>query len=409
MDNPAPISRASTPGRAGSLPLAALLALALTGFVAILTETLPAGLLPQIGAGLRVDTALAGQLVTLYAAGSLVASLPLTVATQDWRRRPVLLLAIVGFLVFNSITAVSASYALTLTARFLAGVAAGLAWGIIAGYARRLVVESLQGRALALAMIGIPLALSLGVPVGSFLGGWLGWRTPFLLMSGLTLALVGWVGWKMPDLPGVAADQRLSTVHVLRRPGIRPALGVIFLWMVAHNVLYTYIAAFVAPAGLGRAVDRVLLDFGLSAIVGIWITGVLVDRHLRALVLASLGGFVAAVVALGLGRQVPAVVYAAVACWGLTFGGAGTQLGTAVADAAGEGVDLGQALVTTVWNSAIAAGGLTGGVLLSHGGPGLFPVTLLALLLPALAVVWWASTHGFPAGPRTVPPTARIG
>ncbi len=29
-------------------PLAALLALAMTGFIAIMTETLPAGLLPQI-------------------------------------------------------------------------------------------------------------------------------------------------------------------------------------------------------------------------------------------------------------------------------------------------------------------------------------------------------------------------
>ncbi|MSE17094.1 MFS transporter, partial [Pantoea agglomerans] len=31
------------------LPLASLLAFAMTGFIAILTETLPAGLLPEIG------------------------------------------------------------------------------------------------------------------------------------------------------------------------------------------------------------------------------------------------------------------------------------------------------------------------------------------------------------------------
>ena len=112
---------------AEKLPVAALLALVITGFVAILTETLPAGLLPQIGEGLRVSPALAGQWVTLYAAGSLVASLPLTVAMQGWRRRPVLLSAIIGFLVFNTITAFSSTYGLTLAERFLAGVAAGLA------------------------------------------------------------------------------------------------------------------------------------------------------------------------------------------------------------------------------------------------------------------------------------------
>lgn len=68
--------------RTDKLPYAALLAFAMTGFIAILTETLPAGLLPQIGAGLDVSEVLAGQLVTLYALGSMVAAIPLTVATR---------------------------------------------------------------------------------------------------------------------------------------------------------------------------------------------------------------------------------------------------------------------------------------------------------------------------------------
>ena len=86
------------------LPMGALLALAMTGFICIVTETLPAGLLPQISQGLDVSSALAGQMVTVYALGSLLAAIPLTIATQGWRRRNVLLLTIVGFLLFNSIT-----------------------------------------------------------------------------------------------------------------------------------------------------------------------------------------------------------------------------------------------------------------------------------------------------------------
>ena len=137
----------------GRLPVAGLLALAMTGFVAIMTETLPAGLLPMIANGLGVTDAAAGQLVTVYAAGSLVAAIPLVTATLGWRRRPVLLLSVAGLLLFNTITALSADYLLTLTARFFAGVSAGLAWGLVGGYARRLVARPLQGRALALAMI----------------------------------------------------------------------------------------------------------------------------------------------------------------------------------------------------------------------------------------------------------------
>lgn len=156
------------------LPLASLLAFAMTGFIAILTETLPAGLLPDISQGLGVSQVMAGQLVSLYALGSLLAAIPLTVLTSGWRRKKVLLLAIGIFVIFNTITTFSASYWLTLAARFMSGVAAGLAWGMLAGYARRLVSPDLQGRALAIAMVGIPVALSLGTPAGSWLGNMLG-------------------------------------------------------------------------------------------------------------------------------------------------------------------------------------------------------------------------------------------
>lgn len=86
-------------------------------------------LLLQIGEGLGVSEALAGQLVTLYALGSLLAAIPLTTVTRGWRRRPLLLMCILGFLIFNTVTTFSSNYILTLTARFFAGVSAGVLWG----------------------------------------------------------------------------------------------------------------------------------------------------------------------------------------------------------------------------------------------------------------------------------------
>ena len=128
------------------LPLIPLLALALGGFVTILTEALPAGLLPQISSGLNISEAMAGQLVTIYAIGSLLAAIPLTVMTQGMRRRrPLLITAMAGFVVANTITAFSDSYFLTMSARFVAGIAAGLLWALLPGYASRMVSESIAG------------------------------------------------------------------------------------------------------------------------------------------------------------------------------------------------------------------------------------------------------------------------
>jgi predicted MFS family arabinose efflux permease len=389
--------------QSGKLPLGALFALAMTGFICIVTETLPAGLLPEIGSGLGVSASLAGQMVTVYALGSLLAAIPLTIATQSWRRRTVLLLTIVGFLVFNSLTALSSDYWLTLIARFFAGVSAGLAWSLITGYARRMVAPHLQGRALAVAMVGTPIALSLGVPMGTWLGGFMGWRMAFGLMSGMTLVLIVWVLIKVPDYPGQTSSQRIPLRQVFFTPGVRSVLAVVFTWMLAHNILYTYVAPFVSKAGLNSDVDLVLLTFGVAALASIWLTGRLVDRHLRTTVLASLATFAAVSIFLGVFSGSALAIYVGVFIWGLTFGGAATLLQTALADAAGKGSDVALSMNVVVWNSAIAGGGLLGGVLLGQWGTSAFPSVLLALLLISLAIAFRARAHGFPQGQRHTP------
>ncbi|WP_241722116.1 MFS transporter [Raoultella sp. HC6] len=379
------------------MPVASLLALAMAAFITILTEALPAGLLPQMAQGLAVSEAWVGQTVTVYAIGSLVAAIPLTAATQGVRRRPLLLAAIGGFAIANSVTTLSASYALTLAARFVAGVSAGLLWALLAGYAARMVPEQQKGRAIAIAMVGTPLALSLGVPAGTLLGNLLGWRMCFGIISLLALLLMGWVRLKVPDFAGQAAGKRLSLRQVFTLPGIRPVLFVVLAFVLAHNILYTYIAPFLVKAGMVERTDVVLLVFGGTSVAGIWIVGVLIDRYLRRLTLASTLLFGAAALTLGMAGGDPVAVYAAVGAWGLAFGGAATLFQTALARIAGDAADIAQSMLVTAWNAAIASGGIVGGVLLDRFGVGAFSPALLVLLLATLLVAWSARDRGFPA------------
>ena len=367
-----------------ALPLGGLLALACAGFITILTEAMPAGLLPQMSEGLGVSPALAGQLVTVYALGSLLAAIPLTLLTRGWRRRPLLLLAIGGFALVNSMTALSSHYGLTLTARFFAGVFAGLLWALLAGYASRMVAPHLQGRAIAVAMVGAPLALSLGMPAGTFLGTTVGWRLSFAIMTGLTLVLLIWARLQLPDFPGERADKRLGLRQVLGLPGIRPVLWVTFTYVLAHNILYTYIAPLLAPAGIEADIDWVLLVFGLSALLGIWLVGLLIDRWLRPLVLISCSLFGLLALSLVFWINSPTVIYSAVAVWGLAFGGLPALLQTALAKSAGESADAAQSMLVTVWNLGIAGGGLAGGLLLQSWGVVAFPWAVALLMLLAL-------------------------
>lgn len=372
----------------------------MAAFITILTEALPAGLLPQMAQSLAVSEAWVGQTVTIYAIGSLMAAIPLTAATQGLRRRPLLLTALAGFVLANTVTTLSTSYALTMTARFLAGVSAGVLWALLAGYAARMVPEHQKGRAIAVAMVGTPLALSLGVPAGTFFGNLMGWRVCFGIMSGLALVLMLWARLKLPDFAGQAAGRALSLRQVFTLPGVRPVLVAVLAFVLAHNVLYTYIAPFLSAAGMAQRTDAVLLVFGVASLLGIWIVGVLIDRRLRAMTLGSIGVFAMAALALGVARDVPGVVYVAVAAWGVAFGGSATLFQTALANVAGSAADVAQSMLVTAWNLAIAGGALVGGVLLERLGAGAFAPALVALLVVALGVVWAARRHGFPAPAR---------
>lgn len=383
-------------GGAAKLPLAGLLALAMAGFITILTEALPAGLLPQMSADLAVTPSAIGQLVTLYAVGSLVAAIPLTAATRRFRRKAVLLCAIAGFAAVNTITALTDSYAVMLFARFFAGVSAGLLWALIAGHAARMATEPLRGQAIAIAMVGTPLALSLGIPAGTMIGTMVGWRSTFSIMSVLTLVLAGWVSMKVPDYPGTTTKSGQSVTGTLAIGGIRPILAVTLLFVLAHNILYTYIAPLVETAGLASRLDGILLTFGVSAVVGIAAVGFLIGRRHRQLVLASIAFFAIAAAMFGIRGDLPELVWLATGIWGLAFGGAATLFQTAAANTSGQSSDIAQSMIVTVWNLAIAGGGISGAFLLDHAGIASLGWAAAALLALAYALAYRARRKGFP-------------
>ncbi|MFI8071582.1 MFS transporter [Streptomyces sp. NPDC086033] len=392
-------AKGTAPPASAPLPWSGLLALSTAAFTAVLTELLSAGLLPRMAPDLGVSEARIGFLVTGYALASFAAAIPLTALLRGLPRRPVLVGALLGFAVSNAVVAVSSSYALTFGARLVAGGMGGTLWAMLAGYAARMVPAERRGRAIAIVLAGITLALALGVPAGTALAGTVGWRTAFGLLSGLAVLLVGWVRWRVPGFPGETPHARVPLARVAALPGIPAVLSVTLFLLVGHQVMYTYVAPFAAHAGFGRT-GLVLLVFGAATVVGIWITGVLVDRHPRPTLVGALSLCATVMLALGLAAGVPGVLLISVALWGVAFGGAPTLIQTALIDASGpERADVATSLQTTVYNAGIAVGSLTGGLVLDGWGAGALPWTALPLVAVALGVVTVAR-NAFPATRR---------
>ncbi len=377
------------------MPWAALLVMALSGFLLIATETMPAGLLPQIAAGLQVGEGAVGQLVGVYALGTVVVTLPAIALTRGVRRKPLLLVCLGGFVVANAVTAVSGDVVLSLVTRFVAGAFSGVLWGMLAGYAARIAPAHLTGRAVAVASAGTPVGLAAGTPLGAWLGGATSWRWSFGVLGALTvLALVLAVAL-VPGAAGQPRGRRYPVHRVAALAGVPAVLAVIALWMLGHNTMYTYVAAYLRETTLTRGVDVLLAVFGVAAVLGLVVTGLLADRALRPLVLSSTSAFVVAGTLMSVAASSPAGVVAATVLWGLAFGGAAPQLLTAIGRAAGEHADVANALLATTFNLAIFGAGLLGALLLGGDGRAL-PAAMAATAAAAVVVVALARRAAFP-------------
>ncbi|RLP74500.1 MFS transporter [Mycetocola tolaasinivorans] len=388
-------------------PLPAAILIACVGFISLLTEILPAGLLPQIARDLGVSVSVAGQGIVAFAIGCIVAAIPLTRAAAGWNRRSLLIAVVVVSAVANLGTAVAPEIVSHLASRFVAGLAAGVVWAMIPGYVRGFTAPGRLGATLGVAFLGGTLSLALGVPLGTVLGESLGWRAVFAIIVGVTVLVGVIVAIWAPRVPGITrgADAKIPAEASLRAalgtPAVLLVLATVTLSIVAQNLGYTYLTP-ILTFGAGEPVlapSLVFALFGIASIVGTFGCGRLSDRYLAVSLVSAMAAGVLGLAGIGLAVW-PGVLPAAVAApvtfvsallWGYAFGGYSVLFQVLIARAGGAAADAAQSVMVTVWNISIALGGLLGGLILAGIGTlALLPigaVLMVFALFPVLRVL----------------------
>lgn len=385
------------------LPWASLLILAATVFIAIISEMLPTGLLVPMADDLGVRESGAGLLVTVYAVASGLTAIPLIAATRSVSRHRLLLIVLVGFVVVNLATAITTSYAVMVVVRIAGGICTGLIWSMVGGYAAQLVPEGQRGRALAVALGGSGIAFTTGLPASAAIGTLLGWRVAFAILGALGIIAVFLILRVLPPVDGEPETGRLPFGRVVRLPGIATIAVVVIVLVVGQYSLYTYIEPFVTRAGLRDGASLALFAFGFGSLGGLWLTGRVIDGHLRLALILSVAAMI--VLQVGLGALGTSVVFVLLLTflWGLAYGGLTPIMQTAAVRAGGAAADVAVSVVVTAWSLGIAGGAVLGGVFLDAEGAGVLPWVTAALLAGGLAVVLIARRafpDAAPAGER---------
>jgi predicted MFS family arabinose efflux permease len=341
----------------------AVFSVALGTFTLVTNEFLPVALLTGIRTSLGVSQWAAATMVTLPAAVAAIASPALAVASGRLDRRLVLLLMAGLFTASDALSAAAPNFATMLVARFLLGAGIGGFWAIGASIGGRLVPEPRAAWARAVIFSGISLAIVLGVPIASFVGGWLGWRVAFGATAGLGLLALVLMALLLPRIGVERPVTRAQLAAVLRAPNARLGLVVTVGLVAGQYAAYTFITPFLATADHAgpTVVSALLLVFGIGGLVGNFGVVRLLRRRLRATVVAmaaTLAVATAVMPVLGGWRPAAAVV---LAVWGLAYGAMTVAMQTWVFTADGRDLWSGSALYPAVFQASIAVGSLLGG------------------------------------------------
>ncbi len=265
-----------------------LAVLALGAFVVASDGTLIVGLLRQIAHSLSVSPASAGQAVTVFAAVYALGGPLLIRAARRLATRRLLWGTLGVFAIANAATAAAPSFGALLIARVVAAASAGVYMPTAAAAAAAWVGRDRRTRALAVVVGGASAATALGVPLGTFVGGVLGWRTVFYAIAALTALLTVASVRSHPSTQHAPAPMQL----VGRRPAVPLILLTTLLWATGSFVFFTYVGVVLhETASAGAAgLAGFLFVFGIAGVAGAAGSGWLSDA--RDPLVALAGGLV---------------------------------------------------------------------------------------------------------------------
>ncbi|MDF3830389.1 MULTISPECIES: MFS transporter [unclassified Pseudocitrobacter] len=368
----------------------AVYALALGVFGLIVAEFLPASLLTPMAASLNVSEGMAGQAVTATALIALVTGLLITPATKNIDRRWVLMFFSVLQIISSLMVAFAPSLNVLLLGRLLLGIAIGGFWSMSTATAMRLVPAAMVPKALAIIFSAVSIATVVAAPLGSYLGGLIGWRNVFILCAVPSVVALFWQLWVLPSMRPQSVGSFATLFKVLARPGMLGGMFATILIFSGHFAFFTYLRPFletVAQTSV-EGVSLILLGFGVANFIGTSVAGYLLSRNLHltlALVPFVMSFLALLMVIFGHMVLLDALL---VAMWGFAFGlvpvGWSTWLATTIPD---EAESAGGLLVASI-QLAISAGAAGGGLVFDlNGASGVFMGSGI-LLLSAMVIVF---------------------
>jgi predicted MFS family arabinose efflux permease len=346
------------------------------------------GTLNELSESLQVSVSSAGQLISSGAFMMAVAAPLFAALAAGWDRRRLLALSLLWFGLLHAACALIDTLAGLLPLRVLSLVAPAIFTPQAAASVGLLVPLEQRGRAITFIFLGWSVASVVGMPIASFIGGTLGWRSAFRMVAVMSVVGAAWVWRTLPSGIRPPALSRAAWMQTLRSPALMLCVGVTVLSAAGQFVLFSYFAPYwhhqlgTTPGEL----SFLFLAFGVAGLLG----NVLMMRYIGRLgvdraVMLGLGGIAISLLAWPLGVTLWTTVLVCIP-WALGCFSSNSAQQARLVGLAPDLASASVALNTSALYIGQAMGAAIGGWVIATGDFGLLSWVALVALMAAMGV-----------------------
>jgi len=348
----------------------AVFAMSLAAFTLVASEFMPVSLLTPLAADLHISQGQAGQGISVSGLFALLTSLMIAAVAARMDRKRLLLGLTALMIASGTVVAWAPNYWVFMLGRALIGVAIGGFWSLSAATAMRLVPQPQVPRALAMVNGGNALATVIAAPLGSFLGGIIGWRGAFFCVVPVAVVALVWLWLSLPTFQSLQRTSGGNVFALLKRAPVALGMLAVSGFFMGQFMLFTYLRPFLEQVTQVSVslLSLILLVLGVAGLVGTLLIERFVQRSLyRTLTIIPVIMALLALALVAFGRST-AITTLLLALWGLVATAAPVGWWTWLARTLPDAAEAGGGLMVAIIQLAIAAGAIVGGAVFDVRG-----------------------------------------
>jgi len=373
----------------------AVLAMSLAAFALVASEFMPVSLLTPLAADLHISEGQAGQGISVSGVFALLTSLVIASIAARVDRKSLLMALTLLMIISGTVVAFAPTYWVFMLGRGLIGVAIGGFWSLSAATAMRLVSQAHVPRALAIVNGGNALATVIAAPLGSFLGGIIGWRGAFFCVMPVAVIALVWLLVSLPALKPTGKAKTGNALRLMKNSTVALGMLAVSVFFMGQFMLFTYLRPFLESVTRVEVstLSLILLVLGLAGLAGTFLIDRLLKHNLYPTLIAIpliMAGIALALVAFGSSTLMTTLLLGS---WGLVATAAPVGWWTWLAKTLPDDAEAGGGLMVAIIQLAIAAGATVGGVAFDLSGYQATFELSAGLLIVATLLAYLASRH----------------